>query len=846
VETCVGVGEHLALAAYEPRAVSNAASEDDQRLEKTQASASPPLPVAASEVRPAEKSVGVDEPLALAADEQRAVSNTASEDAQQMEKTQLSARSPLPASACEVRPVENSVGVGEPLALAADEPRDVSNAASEEPEQMEKTPASAHPPLPVAVSEPRPLEKSVALEEAQRMDRVARPNARPVDSGDDRGQPFASSADELRNISTTSSTEPWQTDGVAASTARPEDSMDDHVSACQFDDAESLPNVSRLDAVTGLTAMDPQIREEEKQRRHFVGRSAPVVPQLLPVSFPTDQTQVPSKRNEDRRNVIGTTEHFAHHKNRLAAHVDQMRRNKQPRGHGVAASTRAHKQVTEVLQGVHVKSAADFPDQSTVGVAAKGGVAASATASFFESLAVPVCVAPAHVCPVPVSACKLFPATGNRRKHPPPGRPSEAYRTSAGNDNERTPLKSNLNPRVQQDGCSPLRATVADCDGPNLVPLSPLDLNMTLQPRHMTHIPQNQPPSLVSIAEATEGVFDAMTQYLTGDDKSLFAVAVQQWSGKLLRDVVSFLTERLDESLAHKLSDGDVISVLNMNNKLERLSLSGCTSITGECLASLMGHYQLKCVNLRDFRFKGDEPTAPTPKLEWRNIRSNVMNFITNCGDEHNVVKVIMPSEINIMEDEETINEFTDFIYNTSWPSNIYCSSCNFNWVSCSPFGLAHDEYHDWSPEARTNLLFTQQTVCSACLKPFCNDCPRFHKMRGLREPYPKVGNCNTYFCGHCLESFCSSCCGPDLENPICDNCKIYRRGTEAVDEGASAGRKRRRCTDDGEEECPLGVEKPDDEDEEDEGTMEEHTQGEETCIGALTQITLDCACQTE
>jgi hypothetical protein len=119
VETCVGVGEHLALAACEPRAASNAASVDDQRLEKTQASASPPLPVAASEVRPAEKSVGVDEPLALA-----------------------------------------------------------------KPEQMEKTPASAHPPLPVAAFEPRPLEKSVASEDAQQMDAVARPNARLVDSGD--------------------------------------------------------------------------------------------------------------------------------------------------------------------------------------------------------------------------------------------------------------------------------------------------------------------------------------------------------------------------------------------------------------------------------------------------------------------------------------------------------------------------------------------------------------------------------------------------------------------------------------------------------------------------------------
>ena len=344
---------------------------------------------------------------------------------------------------------------------------------------------------------------------------------------------------------------------------------------------------------------------------------------------------------------------------------------------------------------------------------------------------------------------------------------------------------------------------------------------------HQHWTPQNQSPSLVSNVEATEGVFDARTQYLTGDDKSILAVAVQKWSGKLLRDVVSFLTERLDESLAHKLSDGDSISVLIMNNKLERLSPSSCTSITGNCLASLMGYYQLKYIHLRDFRFKGDEPTAPTPKLKWRNIRSNLMNCITN-SDEHDVAKVVMPSEINIMEDEETINEFTNFINNTSWLPNMYCSSYNFNWVPCSSFGLAHDEYHEWLPEAQTNLLFTQQTVCSARLNPFCNECPCFHKIRGLREPYPKVGNCNTYFCGHCLDSFCSSCCGPDLENPICNNCKIYRRGAEAVDEGASTGRKKRRCTDDGEEEYPLGVEKPDNKDEEDEGTMEERTRGEE------------------
>ena len=66
--------------------------------------------------------------------------------------------------------------------------------------------------------------------------------------------------------------------------------------------------------------------------------------------------------------------------------------------------------------------------------------------------------------------------------------------------------------------------------------------------------------------------------------------------------------------------------------------------------------------------------------------------------DEHDAVKMVMSSEINIMvealflelnimenEGNETTNEFTDFINKISWPSND-CSSCR-NWVSCSPFG---------------------------------------------------------------------------------------------------------------------------------------------------------------
>ena len=305
----------------------------------------------------------------------------------------------------------------------------------------------------------------------------------------------------------------------------------------------------------------------------------------------------------------------------------------------------------------------------------------------------------------------------------------------------------------------------------------------------------NPPPSLVSIAQAKDGVFDAMTGFLTGEDKSLLAVSVQQRSDKLLCGIVSFLTERLDESLVHKLSDGDIISVLNMNKNLERLSLSGCKKLNGECLTSLMGHSRLRYINLRDFRFKGDEPTVPTPRLEWRHIRLSVMNFIKNCAHEHDVVKVVMPSEINIMQDER-FEEFAAMINETSWPPTACCSSCNFNWVSCSPFGLARDDYHESYPDARTNMLFTQQTVCAGCVKTFCNDSPRFYKY-GLREPYPKIGNCNTYFCEHCLEAFCSDCWGPydhkrapDPDNCICKNCKIYGKGM--VDDGASSGRKKR------------------------------------------------------
>ena len=89
------------------------------------------------------------------------------------------------------------------------------------------------------------------------------------------------------------------------------------------------------------------------------------------------------------------------------------------------------------------------------------------------------------------------------------------------------------------------------------------------------------------------------------------------------------------------------------------------------------------------------------------NIRSNLMNFITNCADEYGVVKVVMPSDINIMEDD-LYEEFLYFINDTPWPSSAYCSSCNFNSVSYSPSGLVRDDYHQWFPEARTNMLFTQ------------------------------------------------------------------------------------------------------------------------------------------
>ena len=300
--------------------------------------------------------------------------------------------------------------------------------------------------------------------------------------------------------------------------------------------------------------------------------------------------------------------------------------------------------------------------------------------------------------------------------------------------------------------------------------------------------------SLLSVADELYYVSTELIGYLTQEDRALLAVAVVQRQNKrqsmtknLLDGVNCFCTERLPMSTQRNLSDEDVSWVLLMNKNLGRLSLSGCTSITGKCLASLgTDHSRLRYINLRNYAIKGDEPTEPEPKLNWRNIKEYLSKFI-NSSHDGSGLKIIMPSEINIMASKNVMcKDFVTFIVNTKWPLAGKCSSCDWgNCLSCSPFALASDEYHAWNPKARTNQLFTQQTVCSVCLKAFCNDPPRWHTIRGLTEPFPVTGNCYTYFCDHCLEVFCSECCAWDSLKTtvfVCNKCKIYGTVDGGVD----------------------------------------------------------------
>ena len=295
-------------------------------------------------------------------------------------------------------------------------------------------------------------------------------------------------------------------------------------------------------------------------------------------------------------------------------------------------------------------------------------------------------------------------------------------------------------------------------------------------------------PSLLSVDDS---IISELIEYLTQDERALLAVAVVQRQNmrqniiittNILNGISCFCTERLPLTTQRNLSDEDVSRVLLMNKELERLSLSGCTNITGKCLESLGGdHHRLKYINLRNFGFKGDEPTRPQPRLDWRNIKEYLPKFINSSqGGDGSGLKIIMPSEVNMMaKKEELRQQFHRFIADAHWPDAGNCSSCNFNRVSCSPFD-APDDLHAWEPEARTNQLFTQPSVCSVCLKAFCNDPPRWHTIRGISEPFPVTGNCYTYFCEHCLEVFCGDCCQWDSHKStvfVCDKCKIFGGG---------------------------------------------------------------------
>lgn len=95
-------------------------------------------------------------------------------------------------------------------------------------------------------------------------------------------------------------------------------------------------------------------------------------------------------------------------------------------------------------------------------------------------------------------------------------------------------------------------------------------------------------PSLLSLDDS---IFSELIEYLTQDERALLAVAVDQRQNmrQILNGIRCFCSERLPLTTQRNLSDEDVSRVLLMNKELERLSLSGCTNITGKCLESLGG-----------------------------------------------------------------------------------------------------------------------------------------------------------------------------------------------------------------------------------------------------------------
>lgn len=208
-------------------------------------------------------------------------------------------------------------------------------------------------------------------------------------------------------------------------------------------------------------------------------------------------------------------------------------------------------------------------------------------------------------------------------------------------------------------------------------------------------------------------------------------ISSSTWDG-----VINF--EELEESLAERLTDDDVYSLLvlcDAPNKLKRLRLASCMGISGKGLEVLRGSVVVEQIVL------GHHLEA----ADYRIVLPVLHSIIEAEGAT--LKHIQLPWEWRGGDDEELSMRSEEFrqAYSSFLARNPACSNCSNN----DPWYLSSDPY----------LLQGQNNACWVCLKSFCtntddDDIDDHNRGCNVKE----CPNCKNYFCANC--SGCNDCYG--------------------------------------------------------------------------------------
>jgi len=274
----------------------------------------------------------------------------------------------------------------------------------------------------------------------------------------------------------------------------------------------------------------------------------------------------------------------------------------------------------------------------------------------------------------------------------------------------------------------------------------------------------------LSVCDLPDNILADVATHLPRPSRALFAAAMTaphlswqrlRWKGQSSSASKAIISSSnweildfadIEESLASKLTDGDIGSILvciDAVHNLEKLKLAGCVKITGYGLQPLRRSSLMRQIDLSIAREHQSSVIDPEPWI----IEQDVLPTLERIVDAHqNSFRYLQLSFPKKWRENKSaaLGQFLQKYHKHMEGRGLCCSKCkrlieanSFGWNTCyNCINLFCYDCHDENDQDYLNF-------CQKCERDYCLDCY-------------KTGQCE-----HCFREFCTGC--ESLKG--CQNC---------------------------------------------------------------------------